>query len=195
MMSGNQKSALDDEIPLPSEQPPEVDFIQHRVTEFRDVEGNLPAQYDVARKRFVQRTRTVSFPSNSPSFDLNPEQIPDSSLVLAETTDSFSRAIDKLKQEKGVKKKGAKSTISEFNILSECHNWNEVMKTVRNVEATYTDTGSVSGKVREVFRRMGDNANSIKAFVGLLPDGNYKTLCGGLTLILTVRFSRIVRNT
>lgn len=172
------------ELPLPSQQPLEVDFIQQRVTEYRDVNGALPAKYDVGSQRFVERTRRVTFRTTGAgtSFDLAPDEMQDSQLALVATTESFSQAIAELQT-----KNKKKDEIANFSLLSECHNWDEVAKVLQRAERSYEDTDSVSGKIRKAFRRVGNHSKSIQSFVGLLPDGNYKTLCGGLTLVLTVR--------
>jgi hypothetical protein len=183
MMSQAPESSTEDDIPLPSQQPIEVDFIKHRVAEYRDINGKLPAKYDANKQQFVKRARRVTFRSESAptSFDLTPEEIKASELALVSTTDSFNKAISELQA-----RNKKKDDIAKFTLLSDCHDWNEVSEVLQDAVKKYEDTESISGKFRRAFRRVGDNSKSIQSFVGLLPDGSYKTLCGGLTLILTV---------
>jgi hypothetical protein len=171
------------ELPLPSDQPLEVDFIENRVTEYQDVNGKQPAKFDVGTQRFVERAHRITFRSTGAgtSFDLAPDEVQENALALVATTESFTQAITELKS-----KNKKKDEIANFSLLSECHSWDEVAGVLQRAERTYEDKDSVSGKVRKAFRRVGDHSKSIQSFVGLLPDGNYKTLCGGLTLVLTV---------
>ncbi|KAF2733938.1 hypothetical protein EJ04DRAFT_553012 [Polyplosphaeria fusca] len=153
-------------IPRPSEQPPEVDYLQNRQDDYQ-------SPFDVGRQEFIPqpvRTRTVSW-------DLAPPREDQQQLVA--TTESFARAVERLK-----KKKGKESDVAKFN-FKDVQNWTDVNQIVRDEEKKYYQDDTVSGKVRKFFRKVGDNGKSIQSFVGLLPDGNYKTLCGGLTLILT----------
>jgi len=175
-------SSAEDEIPLPSQQPLEIDFMEHGMNEYRDTNGKLPAKYDANKRRFVQRPRKVTFRSAgaATSFDLSPDESQANELSLVATTESFNEAIEKLQA-----KNKNDDKIAKFS-LSDCHDWNEVSKVLKNAEKTYENGDSVSGKIRRAFRRVGNHSKSIQSFVGLLPDGNYKTLCGGLTLVLTV---------
>lgn len=113
------------------------------------------------------------------SFDEVTEQI--NPLELQRTQDDLKSAIEKLKEQKGKKC----DRIAKFH-LADAHSWSDVVRIVTEAEETYLKDDTASGKVRRAFRRLGDNAKSIKPFIGLLPEGNYKTLCGGLTLVLTV---------
>jgi hypothetical protein len=171
----------EDDIPLPSQQPLEVGFIENRVTDYRDTDGKLPAKFDVKKQKFVRKAETVTFRTNDVVFDLEPEQGQTSDLALVVANESFTRAIEQFKREKS-----RKTEIANFSLLDECHNWAEVVQVIRKSQENYKSEAGVQGKIRNVFRRIGDNAKSIQSFVGLLPDGSYKTLCGGLTLILTV---------
>ncbi|KAF2232926.1 hypothetical protein EV356DRAFT_578003 [Viridothelium virens] len=165
-------SASRQEIPLPSEQPLEVDYLQNRQYHYK----NTNVTFDVERQHFVPNP-------------LEPDQhrLPFDSLVLsrenelqlARTTSSFTKAVKELQ-----KRKGSEVEIGKFSFEG-AHNWNEVDEIVKSAEGKYLKKDSVSGKIRAMFRKIGSNGKSLQSFVGLLPDGNYKTLCGGLTLILS----------
>jgi hypothetical protein len=165
-------------FPTPSQQPLAVDFIEHRKTDLRDFAGELPCNFDVKRQKFVPKPGPL--PDGRDMTGLEVVDLEESNLHLAKTTKSFNDAISKLKAEE------SKGTVIKNFALSDCNSWDEVMKTMDMAAKQYEGRDSKLGKVRNAFRRIGDNASSIQAFVGLLPDGNYKTLCGGLTLILTV---------
>ncbi|KAF2647421.1 hypothetical protein K491DRAFT_310216 [Lophiostoma macrostomum CBS 122681] len=165
-------------FPLPSEQSIEIDFIENR-----DIDLNLTGRerkctFDTERKKFVPQAtfrETVFDGVSEPAIRLE----------LQGTQDSLIAAIEKLKGAKGK----SSTKIASFHI-SDAHCWNDVIKIVAEAEQDYLEDESLSGKVRKAFRRIGDDAKSIKPFINLLPDGNYKTLCGGLTLILTAMMKK-----
>ncbi|KAH5013566.1 hypothetical protein HBI75_193840 [Parastagonospora nodorum] len=166
-----------DSFPSPSRQPLAVDFIENRDTDLRDSTGELPCVFDVGRQRFVPKTASLPHARNAMS--LTDVELEESNMHLIKTTESFADAIKKL-----TSNKSQNSVIKKFS-LSACDNWEEVMRTMDLAAKQYESRDSKSGKFRSAFRKFSDHSASIKAFVGLLPDGNYKTLCGGLTLILT----------
>lgn len=167
-----------DLFPSPSRQPLAVDFIENRDTDLRDPAGELPCKFDTERQKFVPKPVSNLDAQNMTHItDLELEQ---SNLHLMRTTESFSNAISMLKSKESKNEK-----IQHFT-LSDCDNWEEVIRTMDLAVKQYESRDTKSGKFRSAFRKFGDHSASIKAFVGLLPDGNYKTLCGGLTLILTV---------
>lgn len=186
--SGFVAASDSDEIPLPSQQPLAVDFIENHTLVCRDSNGTLPAKYDSNKQKFVRRRQKAAVRQQSLTFDTNLEQETTNALALSATEDSFSRAVEHLKSKKGDKKE-----ISSFRLLSDSHSWDEVLQVVQKAESAYSADEGAGGKFRKVFRRLGDNAKSVQPFVGMLPDGSYKTLCGGLTLILTVRGSVSIR--
>ncbi|KAF2122821.1 hypothetical protein BDV96DRAFT_593310 [Lophiotrema nucula] len=163
-------TVIQDSIPLPSAQPPEVDYLQHRYRAYEDSQ----VTYDSGSREFVPqpfRTRTISL-------DLEPRPV---GQLLADSTDSFHKAVERLKANKKCK---TESEIATFK-FENCENWGDVIEHVQNAEKKYASDKSLKDKVRGLFRKVSDNGRSIQSFVGLLPDGEYKTLCGGLTLILT----------
>jgi hypothetical protein len=168
----------DNRFPTPSQQPLAVDFLENRKLEYRSVDGDLSCTYSVDKQEFVERPLTRAA-QNIRSMDAE-EEVPRSDARLAERNAGFLAAVERLK-----KKDGKKGVASKFD-LSGCHDWTEVMRVVKQVEEAYQNDDSKSGKVRKVFRNISEHSESLKAFVNVLPDGNYKTLCGGLTLILTV---------
>ena len=185
-LGSSAQSDCSDDLPLVSQQPLEVDYIENRLPDYRDKDGKLPAKFNVEKQKFIPRpltrTRTPKARNLSLSFDLKPGELQQNQLALDSTTTSFNTAIKQLKAEKG-----GKSKIVKFQLLQDCHNWAEVSNAIELAVATHESDASVGGKFRKMFRRVSNHAESIQSFVGLLPDGNYKTLCGGLTLILTVR--------
>ena len=163
----------EDEIPLPSQQPVQVDYLQNRQDDFR--RGSV--KYDSRKQRFVPDSQDFTMDIVSSDMEIVQRE---TELQLTNTTLSFEKAVEELQ-----KKKSSESEIAQFN-LAGVHDWKEVRQVVKSAESSYLKKDSVSGKVRKAFRKVGENAKSIESFVGLLPDGNYKTLCGGLTLILRV---------
>jgi hypothetical protein len=169
--------SMQDSFPGPSQQPLAVDFLENRNNDLRDATGEIPCTFDVKRQRFVPRPAP---PITQNAITLVDVELEESNMHLLKTTESFTNAINTLKT-----KESQNPTIKDFR-LSDCNSWEEVMKTMDLAAKQYESRDTKLGKVRSAFRKVGDNGASIQAFVGLLPDGNYKTLCGGLTLILSV---------
>ena len=162
-------------FPCPSAQPISVDYIENRHTEFRDEHGELPFRFDASRQKFV--ARSVAWDAAPSTSD---EELRDSKLRVVATTKSFSNALSALKEKKSKEKK-----IASFD-LDSYHDWKEITGLIQVVVKEYHSNDTTWDRIRSGFRTVGDNAKSMQAFIGLLPDGEYKTLCGGLTLILTV---------
>jgi len=175
-----------DSFPGPSQQPLAVDFIENRETDLRDPAGELPCVFDVKRQKFV--AKTVLLPHAHDAMSLTDVELEESNMHLIKTAETFGNAINMLKS-----KEPQNPVIKNFS-LGACDNWEEVMRTMDLAAKQYESRDTKSGKFRSAFRKFGDHSASIKAFVGLLPDGNYKTLCGGLTLILTVMIARFIQN-
>jgi len=166
-----------DVFPSLSAQPISVDFIENRQKLYRDAQGELPCTFDPSSQKFVARP----LPWET-AFDDSEEELRQSKLMVVATTESFSKALLTLKE-----KNAGDKTIASFDLES-CHDWKEITERIQVVADSYHNKGTTWRKIRSTFRRVGDNAKSLQTFVSLLPDGEYKTLCGGLTLILTVRF-------
>jgi hypothetical protein len=178
MDASEQHSSVENEaFPLPSKQHISVDFIENRTSEFRDNQGQLPCRYDPMQHKFVPK------PFDEPDTEISPdvfeEEVKKSKMQLVATNESFSRALDKLK---ATSKEKAVACVN----LSACDDWEDVGKALENLTTEYHSDKGAWAKVRKVFRNVGDNSKSIQTFVHLLPDGQYKSLAGGLTLILTV---------
>jgi hypothetical protein len=165
-------------FPTPSQQPLAVDFIENRETDLRDFAGDLPCDFDAIRQKFVPKPGQLL--SAQDVMHLAAVDLEESNIHLRKTTESFENAVKALKA-----RESKDPAITNFR-LGDCNSWEEVMKTMDMAAKQYGSRDTKLGKVCSAFRRIGDNGASIQAFVGLLPDGNYKTLCGGLTLILTV---------
>jgi hypothetical protein len=164
-----------DAIPRPSEQPLEVDYLQNRHPEY----SNDNIVFDPENKKFVPQPLPIAV--RRVSFDTLSLRDPHAhELQIVRTTESFKNAVERL-----VKQKSKDKQLAEFN-LSNVTSWSDVNTIMAGAEKKYANMDSTSGKIRNFFHKIGDNGKSIKSFVGLLPDGNYKTLCGGLTLILSV---------
>ncbi|PSN71370.1 hypothetical protein BS50DRAFT_673933 [Corynespora cassiicola Philippines] len=161
-----------DSIPRVLEQPLAVDFLQNRQEEF----GALNLPYDASQGRFLVDERSFSAQIARVEKDsLSEEHM----LSVRSTTESFHKAVEQLKKEGKDRK-----DIKEFD-LNDVKDWNDVTQLVKTAETNYSNDEKKGGKIRKFFRKVGDNGKSIQSFVGLLPDGSYKTLCGGVTLILT----------
>ncbi|KAF1996045.1 hypothetical protein P154DRAFT_580290 [Amniculicola lignicola CBS 123094] len=145
-------------FPLPSKQNIEIDFIESQ------------------KRRFYPRPTVPRYVGLGPSSERRS--------ALKRTQDSFIAALEVLTKSS----KGETDTqIANFS-LSDTDIWDHLIQAATVVEAKYLSTESFSDKIQAAFRKVGNNARSIKPFVGLLLDGNYKTLCEGLTIILTVDF-------
>jgi hypothetical protein len=171
------RQRADDGFPAPSMQPISVDFIENRNAGFRNAEGELPCEFDPNSQKFV----APPFLLGGAVLDHEEEELRESKLRVSTTTESFTSALAALKK----KRKSKDQTIANFD-LDSCHDWKEITELIHVVVKDYHKDDTTWGHIRGAFRRVGDNAKSIQSFVGLLPDGEYKTLCGGLTLILTV---------
>jgi hypothetical protein len=167
-----------DSFPSPSRQPLAVDFIENRNTDVLDTVGELLCTFDVERQKFIPKIASLAHDHNAMS--LTDVELEESNMHLVKTTENFANTINMLKS------KDSQSTAVKNFSLSACDNWEEVMRTMDLAAKQYESRDTKSGKFRSAFRKFGEHSASIKAFVGLLPDGNYKTLCGGLTLILSV---------
>jgi len=166
----------DDGFPAPSMQPISVDFIENRDAGFRNAEGELPCNFDPSSQKFV----AAPFAFGGAVLDHEEEALRESKLRVVATKESFAHALAALKS----KKKSKNEAIANFD-LNSYHDWEEITEHIDLVVKNSHQDDTTWGHIRRAFRRVGDNATSIQSFVGLLPDGEYKTLCGGLTLILT----------
>jgi len=137
----------------------------------------MPCRYDPNQQHFVLNNFEVQKPEIS--LDTLEEEVNESKMQIVVTNEAFSRALCKLKAE-------SKDRAVACMNLSDCHDWDDVGKALEKMTADYKDDKSAWAKVRKVFRNVGDHSKSIQSFVHLLPDGQYKSLAGGLTLILTV---------
>ena len=174
--------SADDGFPAPSMQPISVDFIENRNTIFRNAQGELPFKYDIGSQKFV--APPVTF--DGAVLDDYEEQLRESKLRVVATKESFSKALSALKTKKAKDKK-----IASFD-LDACHDWTEITNAIHGVVENYHNDDTTWGRIQTGFRRVGDNAKSLQSFVGLLPDGAFETLCGGLVLILTVSDLHII---
>jgi hypothetical protein len=164
-------------FPLPSKQSIEVDFIENREVELQKVGIERAYTFNSEKKRFVAQTAVQEISYDEPCEPVSP-------LELQRTRDELQSAIDLLKERKGKKNEA----VAKFE-LSDPHSWADVVRILTEVELAYLSKDSISGTVRGAFRKIGEHGKSIKPFIQMLPDGSYKTLCGGLTLILTVSVS------
>lgn len=163
-------------FPLPSNQSIEVDFIENREVELQKAGIEKSYTFSSEKKRFVAQTAVQEISYDDPRKPVSP-------LELQRTRDELQTAIDHLKERKGKKN----DAIAKFE-LSDPHSWADVVRVLTEVEVAYLNKDSISGKIRAACLRIGENGKSIKPFIQMLPDGSYKTLCGGLTLILTVGY-------
>jgi len=137
----------------------------------------MPCRYDPNQQQFILDYFEVRNPEMP--LEVLEEEVNKSKMQIVVTNEAFSRALCRLKAES---KDRAVACVN----LSDCHDWEDVGKALEKMTAEYKDDKSAWAKVRKVFRNVGDHSKSIQSFVHLLPDGQYKTLAGGLTLILTV---------
>lgn len=163
-----------DELPLVSQQPLEIDFLENRLHAYRDEDGNLPARFSTEAQRFIallptSHTRTPRGQSNYTLWNLEEEELTRNELALVSTKKNFETAIRQLQLQAG---KADKDKIARFHELQKCHDWDEVVSAINVAVQKHEDDKSVGGKFRKMFRNVGDHAKSIQTFVGLLPDGH-----------------------
>lgn len=74
------------------------------------------------------------------------------------------------------------------------HTWEEVLEEVEKAATSFNDTANTWGKVRKVFRSMGNNHKVFKTWLEVLPTQSQycSIVCGGLKVILGVRLQAIV---
>lgn len=163
-------------FPLPSSQGFEVDFLQNRPSPFQRQASDCIFQPD--KQQFAPRTKANLFKDTvfgDTSNASNQKQ-------LKHTQDSLQAAIRALKSNKSKND----AMIATFDIC-EAGSWTDVIAAVKEAEEKYLRDDSPTEKIRKAFRKVEDNSKSIQPFLGMLPDGEYKILCGGLTLILKAR--------
>ncbi|KAJ4291996.1 hypothetical protein N0V90_009895 [Kalmusia sp. IMI 367209] len=160
-------------FPLPSSQGLEVDFLENRPSDFQ--KPGSACVFDANRQQFTPKDNVERFKDTIFQNDTSRGN----QIQLKHTQDSLQAAIQTLKDKKGKKN----DEIAAFN-LSEARTWGDVVTAVQAAEETYLKDDSPTGKIRKAFRKVEDNAKSMQPFLGMLPEGEYKTLCGGLTLIL-----------
>lgn len=179
------RTETEDVGPVPSQQPLAVDFIENRLT-YRTAQVELPVRFDTRKQKFVDRE--VQLQTTTVSLNVNNEELLETQLALEKTNENFKRAVKAFlqkKRDKAKKKLTKGPAIVRFDVEA-IHDWKGACQALESAISEYENDKTVSGKLRGTFRRISNKADSMKAFVGLLPDGSYKTLCGGLTLILTV---------
>lgn len=169
--------SVSETFPLPSMQGLEIDFLENRSSNFeKHVDG---CKFDTNKQKFTPISNDVMLKdvvfSNSSSKENRTR--------LKNTHELLLAAIQSLKEREGHKN----AHIAAFDI-SQSRTWEDVIAAVKAAEEKYLQDDSTTGKIRKAFRQVEDNASSIQPFIGMLPDGEYKTLCGGLTLILKVRY-------
>lgn len=74
------------------------------------------------------------------------------------------------------------------------HTWEEVLEEVEKAAKSFNDTSSTWGKVRQVFRSMGNNNKVFTVWLDILPTQSQycSIVCGGLKLIFGVRLLKIL---
>jgi len=175
---------LSNHFPLPSSHGVEVDFLQNQPFEFQDIGNNCV--YDTNTQEFIARTSIIA----ATIVESHEEGTNHNKVRLTRTHDCLVAAIQTLNTAK--QKKSNKQVVLS---LSEATCWEDVIAAVKGAQGKYLQKDSPSSKVRAAFRKVEDNAKSIQPFLGLLPDGQYKTLCGGLTLVLEVCYLYFVQIT
>ncbi|KAI4657107.1 uncharacterized protein J4E79_007723 [Alternaria viburni] len=160
-------------------QPLSVDFIENR-----RAGGEPEVNFDPS----AQRSVTLPVDSDIAMLDHGDEELQESKLQAKATEESFAAALVALKRKK---KNTNDPKIEDFD-LDACHDWTEITNAIHGVVENYHNDDTTWGRIQTGFRRVGDNAKSLQSFVGLLPDGAFETLCGGLVLILTVSDLHII---
>ena len=69
------------------------------------------------------------------------------------------------------------------------HTWEEVLEEVEKAAKSFNDTSSTWGKIRQVFRSMGNNNKVFTVWLDILPTQSQycSIVCGGMKLIFGVR--------
>ena len=173
-------------FPLPSSQDLGVDFLENRPSPFQKHTQNCV--FDPDKQQFAPKDQFASFADTV----FNDATSADNKVQLENTRTSLQAAIQAFKDQHDQKdKKNAKATTLT---ISDGSTWSDVIAAVRAAEETYLKDESPTGKIRKAFRKVEEHSRSIQPFLGMLPDGEYKTLCGGLTLILKVEHCYCVPN-
>ncbi|KAL9622667.1 MAG: hypothetical protein Q9160_002977 [Pyrenula sp. 1 TL-2023] len=142
--------------------------------ELQDSQGNLPCTFDHEKQLYVARQNGQGSGGSETTIEWNEPEIEHDAIVQ---TEQFKAALEEFK------KRSRNATVRHFDVEG-AHDWRDVLKVVNKARDDYHSTENVSGKLRDFFHRIGDRGEAFMPFLKLLPDGNYKTLCGGLELIL-----------
>lgn len=163
------------DIPLPPQQPLAVDFLQRRASILRDPNGAFPFRYDREVSAFIL-----------PDSEIDNDQIQRRILALSraqgevqEAKASFESAIERMKAKSG------DSTVTQFDI-HRGGDWKTISQHLQSAQSQYLKEDTVSKQIFARFRKMMDGSDWLLPFVKLLPDGMYKTLSGGLKLVIMV---------
>lgn len=163
-------------FPLVSRQQLSVDFLDNRMPELQDSQGNLPCTFDHEKQLYVARQGGQAGEESRRTFEFDEPELENDALLQ---TEQFKAALEEFK------KKSHDAKVRHFDVEG-AHDWRDVLKVVNKARDDYHSTESISGKLRDFFHKIGDRGEAFMPFLKLLPDGNYKTLCGGLELILGV---------
>ena len=148
-------------------------FVQHRAPSFHQA-FLVPAHYSEQRAQFTPRASSESLKREREHSAVIKKSKYQSAII--DHAHSFTEALEIYQ------KNHEDKSVAAFDIR-EKHTWDEVFREAALAESQYKN----AGKVRQVFRSMGDNASLIEPWLGLIPDGDYtSSLRGGLKLIFQV---------
>ncbi|KIW06452.1 uncharacterized protein PV09_02896 [Verruconis gallopava] len=145
-----------------------VDFMEKRIIP----EKKLAVRYDRRRDSYVHDSRAVNSPELEEFFKSNEEvqlwkQIEDDTKDWLEEVHNLSQSEKK-----------------EFIVADA--NFQAVIDTVKKVQDEYYSKDTMTAHMRDCFRKISGKAERVQPWLELLPDGAYKTLCGGLKLVVEV---------
>jgi hypothetical protein len=126
-------------FPIPSQQPPAVDFLENRDLDFRNIRTDVSCKFDTERKKFVARP---SPPASATG--VTDAELAKSKQHLLETTERFNNAVFTLKT-----RKAKNINISDFR-LGHCHDWGEVTDVIQGVVDNYYSTDTKRGRYEEL---------------------------------------------
>ena len=148
-------------------------FIQHRAPSFHQA-FLVPAHYSEQRAQFTPRTSSDSLTRDREGSAIIKKSKYQSAII--DHGRSFAEALEIYQ------KNHEDQSVAAFDIREKC-TWDEVFREARFAESQYKS----AGKVRQVFRSVGDHASLIEPWIELIPDGDYgSSLRGGLKLIFKV---------
>ena len=150
------------EFPNVTTQPPSVDYIQNTWAPEQRISVSL--SYDAASDSMIRLGEAES--------QANVPKDRDRHIRIKKAIASFQNTVTAYLQKKGDTKGFQLST------------FDDVVLVMQEIETGYLSTDTWQGRARDVFRKISRRSDAVMPALELLPDGPYKTLCGGLKLVV-----------